>query len=251
MAAGDVDVAITQPSSIPCASFDGVDDVIYANVINQSGDISTISFWVKLKSTAAAQQMYINSPASNRRFGIDFETNIIEAGYYNGTSNVGNRGSSTISINVWYHVTYTFNGVTTGNLYINGILDNASTPAQNTLSSGLRFGDRGLGVDNLNGFMRNVRVYNRVLSQAEITRLANDEDIRDGLVGHWPLNGNAEDTVGNNDGTVTGAVFINDCANLDTAMTTQRTTVGGISGSYLLCDVQGGSQVISTAIDEA
>ena len=56
MAAGDVDVALTQPSSESCASFDGVDDdIIITNIFNNlSIQNYTISFWLKYPAVITA-----------------------------------------------------------------------------------------------------------------------------------------------------------------------------------------------------
>jgi hypothetical protein len=58
----------------------------------------------------------------------------------------------------------------------------------------------------LNGEIDDVRIYNRVLSEAEIQALYAETD-GDGLVAHYPFNGNADDESGNgHDGVELGSV---------------------------------------------
>lgn len=68
------------------------------------------------------------------------------------------------------------------------------------------------------GVIDDARLYNRVLTAAEVTALYNSYDpgiavstLQKGLVGYWDLNGNAEDrTPNSNDGTVTAATLTTD-----------------------------------------
>jgi hypothetical protein len=59
-----------------------------------------------------------------------------------------------------------------------------------------------------------VRIYDRALSANEIEQLYLGGNVASGLVGHWPLDGDADDASGNgNDGTINGTVtFVDDVA---------------------------------------
>jgi hypothetical protein len=63
--------------------------------------------------------------------------------------------------------------------------------------------------DFFKGQISDVRIYDRALSAEEVEQLYKGYDIRNGLVGHWPLNEGqgttAYDRSGNgNDGTLIG-----------------------------------------------
>ncbi len=60
----------------------------------------------------------------------------------------------------------------------------------------------------LDGHMRDTRLYDRILSESEIAELLSGSSISDGLVAHWPLDGNSQESVrdlaGNLHGTLIG-----------------------------------------------
>jgi hypothetical protein len=70
------------------------------------------------------------------------------------------------------------------------------------------------------GQLDDIAIFNRALTQEEITALYTGTPItqnlpsylpKDGLVGYWPFNGNANDESGNeNHGTVNGAILASD-----------------------------------------
>src|SRR6185312_6168316 len=100
------------------------------------------------------------------------------------TSGVPIRYStSTISLNTWQHIAVTWDGSASGSnvhIYINGVAadgtsQSGTAPMLSDSSSPLTIGNR--TVDNARGFAGNldeVRVYNQVLSAAEIQTIASD-----------------------------------------------------------------------------
>lgn len=90
---------------------------------------------------------------------------------------VSNNGSpisilaaSAITVGAWSHIVGTYDG-TTFNLYINGVLNATSTSA-GTMGTGVSrnyiIGNNGAGDGTTNGSIADVRVYNRILSKAEV-----------------------------------------------------------------------------------
>lgn len=266
MAAGDVDVALTQPSSESCASFDGVDDEItFTNSpiiqLTSNNDFS-ICGWVKCKAGAAGSADNIISfqPASLRGIGVQRSVDSARFDFVMRTdgevSSIATSSNSLVN-NVWTHFTATFTSSTTGlNFYIDGVSAGTPTTHTDTTLTPTSISIAGNNVTSgtasfFEGLLRDLRVYNRVLSSSEITRVARGELITNGLVGHWKLNGNALDSSGNgNNGTVTGATFINDSGDLDTAVTAQRVTTGA-TNTFLIADTMNGQQVITAGITEA
>lgn len=142
--------------------------------------------------------------------------------------------TATINYNNWIHLTGTYDGSSI-KIYVNGILDISysynSTIPLNTESMliGKQIGT-GVYADNFNmvGTLDDIGVWNRALTQQEITNLYNASlptsipviscpgaqiplNINNGLVGWWPFCGDADDESGNgNNGTVNGATLTSD-----------------------------------------
>ncbi len=87
------------------------------------------------------------------------------------------RGTTTLADNQWKHVAVTFDGTNT-KLYVDGVLDGTNPKVYNTVlnAEGLRIG---FMISNdgwhsyFNGAIDDVYIYNRALTQNEITALAN------------------------------------------------------------------------------
>ena len=105
--------------------------------------------------------------------------------------------------------------------YVNGVLDKTTEinlSAQNQFT-GMIFGENAYGNESFNGILDDIGIWNRALTEQEITNLYNSETNAqvpsyvptDGLIGYYPFNGNANDESGNgNDGAVDGATLITD-----------------------------------------
>ena len=81
--------------------------------------------------------------------------------------------SQTLTSDVWYHVAYTFDG-STHRLFVNAAEVGSSTEASPTgTPTVVRFGNFGSVTSQLyTGRLDDVRLYDRVLSAAELTALA-------------------------------------------------------------------------------
>jgi len=78
-------------------------------------------------------------------------------------------GPTTLSINVWTHITATYDGSTL-RLYVNGALvsSRALTVSINSTSQPLRIGGNTIWSEWFAGLIDDVRIYDRALSAAEI-----------------------------------------------------------------------------------
>ena len=128
------------------------------------------------------------------------------------------------SANSWHLVTGTLRD-NVWKIYIDGVLSNSVEGAANNPSNSadLIFGGSGQ-CDRWNGLIDDIAIWNRALTQEEITALYTGEpvsppaacnplpsNLQQGLVGYWPFCGNANDESGNgNDGTVNGATLTED-----------------------------------------
>jgi len=132
-----------------------------------------------------------------------------------------------ISTNNWYHFVFVHNSTSGGKLYINGNLVNSNS-STGSICNSLNALNIGADINNgslyrfFNGKIDDIGVWNRTLTQQEITNLYNGVNYSDtcnavsgslvnGLVGYWPFCGNANDDSGNgNNGTVNGATLTAD-----------------------------------------
>lgn len=122
---------------------------------------------------------------------------------------VNNGPDNTISLNKWQHVVLTWDG-TKVRTYVNNVLtDTYGTGLSGGLSnstSDIRIGQRMEALNRgFNGIIDDARIYNRALTQAEVTKLYNmgagskagvspstnsGSSLSTGLVGHWTFDGN-------------------------------------------------------------
>ncbi len=120
--------------------------------------------------------------------------------FYAAGSGTAVDGSTSIPARTWTHIAVTYDGVTR-RYYVNGELDLQSTANNGPLTD--NDSDLGIGFDpetsfvhnNFDGFIDEVRLWDRVRTQAEI-----QEDMRrelfgsdTGLVAYWRFNDSAED----------------------------------------------------------
>jgi len=131
--------------------------------------------------------------------------------------------NTAISYDTWYHVV----GIRESSsvkLYIDNVLQTGGTVADNLTSEVARFGSRN-GALFFNGLLSNPRFYNRLLSEKEIdwiydyekpdsteckynSTINNPDPFEDGSgIALYKLDGNANDTTGDYDGTPTSVTY--------------------------------------------
>ena len=97
-------------------------------------------------------------------------------------------------LNMWTSVAYTYDGISTSNLFVNGTLSATSTTAVQTGSGAgvtCNIGGNWAAEPMINSMLEDVRLYNRVLSNNEILSISNgknfDSDVY-GLSYWWKMN---------------------------------------------------------------
>lgn len=177
-------------------NFDGTDDKI-----DLTGTISlterSISMWVKFDTLPAASTDFMmlfdggshySTTNTFGSWGVRIRDSAIEAvsNKHNGTNYSGIFINYTVVANQWYHIVVTSSNTTGTILYINNVAYNTSSSAMydqdrtigevtlNTVNLG-RKRDIGTGsLFYLDGNISNVKVYDKTLTQAEITALYNE-----------------------------------------------------------------------------
>ena len=127
------------------------------------------------------------------------------------TFSIGPSGATSsypLPLNTWQYVVGTYDGATI-NIYVNGALQGSHYYPSVTFNGAdpITIGSGNPGALNWIGQISNLQIYNISLSQSEVTALY-QEGIGGApidpthIVGWWPLNGNAQDYSGNNNGGV-------------------------------------------------
>jgi prepilin-type N-terminal cleavage/methylation domain-containing protein len=147
--------------------FNGTNDTISAGSSSILSPASfTISSWVYPESYVSGPSIISN--AGSNGWGII----ILASSGDLRLTNIGSAGSVTggvLPLNTWSYVSATYSGGT-GIVYINGSKSSSGAVTLNTPN-----GPFVVGASSLSGFVDDVRLYNRVLSPAEIMALYNAE----------------------------------------------------------------------------
>jgi len=133
----------------------------------------TVSLWVNSTSinTNGTCFAYGTRDSTGNYISI-FMNETAEDGVFIRYNHWGGGGcNASVDLNSWYHVCYTENNLCL-TCYIDGILISSTTEI--TLNTILKLGVIGAGSWYWNGYIAGVRVYNRVLSSAEIEALAHE-----------------------------------------------------------------------------
>ena len=163
-------------------SFDGVDD--YIEILHNSNlslsDNFSFGLWVKLITLPSGATTFLIKGSSNPavdNYLIYLNTNGIVDGYVGKEDNSGNYKRSIGNINNgnWHYVLFTFHSVGGFKGYLDGVqvdttLSTGTKAATNSNSVYLAYK---WGTIYPNILLDDVRIYNRALSQAEITTLYN------------------------------------------------------------------------------
>src|SRR3989338_2534619 len=219
-------------------SFDGVDDVIDAgtNITPKANGISG-SAWVNMLGVAdianddrVVMSLWTTGSTGNFNFGVG-DYGLANDNRLSFTANPDDTwpnvlSTGTINLNGWQHIAFTYDGSNV-RFYFNGTLDSSPVFSTSLLTTaGQRFVLGNVNLtntdNNFQGYLDDVRVYNRALSGDEIKRLykigatlkintsINNDSLTRELVGYWSFDGKdmagvtAYDRSGNaNNGTLT------------------------------------------------
>ncbi|WP_179759136.1 DUF4347 domain-containing protein, partial [Hoeflea halophila] len=173
---------VSDPVRGDVLSLDGIDDHVEVAGLFGNPTNVTLAGWVNLTS-ADTWGSDIVSLGDSVALRLDYPANAGNEGvhgfFYDGSNWRGTSSSQFIAGTGWHHIAYTYSD--TGNsqkLYIDGI-EVASSAYTDSISytRGVNtiIGANGDGGNdaNLNGLVDDVRIYNRALSAAEISNLAN------------------------------------------------------------------------------
>jgi hypothetical protein len=211
------------------ASFDGVNGTIGKSSFSLSQwNARSFSAWVRTTSLASTNNIQGYGVAGNPRMGfqilttgkLQMEMQSLAAG----TSGlrISTSSSNLVPIRTWTHVAYvvqeldpnTNRSINDVDLYVNGVKQTkgSSGIGQATgTQTQFNVGSYTTAATFFTGEINDVQVYNRTLSDQEITDIYNNQATTNGLILNWPLDTGtgttAIDTSGNsNNGTFAGGV---------------------------------------------
>lgn len=187
------------------AVFDGVNDYVVA-VNNSARNTTSVSFWFKLSTAGTLVGVFSYGNSSNDGTPYWLIQNDLASSGYLRTYTYGSgyvNITNSLTLGVWHHYYETRVGGT-GRAYIDGQLRASFTAIADYNYANVYFGSS--YSTTLNGSLDDIRIYNRALTAAEVLDLWQGYANAAGLIGHWKLDNNYNDSVGSNNGTESGGV---------------------------------------------
>ena len=162
--------------------FDGVDDLVKvsdSDSLDLVGDKLTIAAWVNRSSTGSGNLVKKSDASNGYRLWITATGTLQFDLLFSGTTKTV-TSTTTLPVNQWKHITARYNG-TELRLFIDGTIESATTAATGSLAAtteALWLGYYDATNHHLHGHLDDVSIYDRALSDSEITDLVNDVDKR-------------------------------------------------------------------------
>jgi hypothetical protein len=227
-------------------NFDGVDD--YVSVTNQTDfnydrtDSFTLSAWVYRRTSVTEDAIVGKNDSGFHGYTLWLPPDGGQcSGNGAGCASLSISGTATLSmntpvnsvpLNVWTHIVATYSGTSIASgvkMYINGASQTLSTQAAPATGSALHSDPLRIGTDfpaqgdEFNGKIDDVRIYNRVLTPAEVAELYNTTSggkvgasvvgpagLNSGLMGWWTFDGaNLTNNVTDSSGRGNNGTFVN------------------------------------------
>ncbi len=208
------------PYSTLVANFTGTQQILIPEIPKYAitGSI-TETAWIKLNNINNMVNMPIIAPGNSNTFPLLFlqsgTSGVPAFAITGGGTEEEAIGTNPLTTGQWYFVAGVYNYITgVISLYVNGTLVGGKTVPVGTLQQqyggGFSLGYLLSQTTYSNTQESNIQIYSSALSQSSIAALfsagINGAPIRNsGLVGWWPLNGNANDYSGNSNGGVDGS----------------------------------------------
>ena len=182
-------------------SFDGINDCVdFGDVLDMGTKSYTINMWIKLNSNSSIYQSFLSKALANQqnyRFAVGIiNYNKLYAFLQGNTSgsDVIPIGTISLPLNTWFMATFIFDRSSSISIYYNGVNDVLTSSGVISQWSGLDFqsnnpfrigsytaADNSTPIGMTSGLIGTTQVYDRVLSQAEITQNFNATKSRFGL----------------------------------------------------------------------
>ena len=220
------------------AYFNGASSYINTgNFLPLTSNSFSVSFWVKEPTSISSWTSIVDKGRATTAIDWYFLTPNTNCG--NGQWVIFNAGPGELCYNwgdsSWHFVVGTYNSSgTLESLYVDGVLKKTKSGARFTPTSDpLIFGARSpTPASYFSGYLSNIQIYNTSLSRQQVDKIYSEgitglPTSNSGLVGWWPLDGNANDYSGyNNNGTVSNIAYTG------VPQGSSSTSVGSFNGGY-------------------
>ncbi len=227
------------PDELPITSalvFDGVDDQVAMGVAPQLGlSTFTLEAWVRRdgegeEASTGVGGLHVvpviakgrgedDETTNNCNYIFGFQGGVLAADFEDMVDGGNHPIVGTIAVpwNEWHHIAATYDGMF-WRLYVDGVLDIQVETTAAPRSDSLQHFSLGTALDTMGapkgffaGALDEVRIWNRARTDAEIAESANATLVAgEGLIARFALDqadGGVIDSVGANDGVLTGATF--------------------------------------------
>ena len=164
-----------------CVGFDGTDRVIKGNAAhyNVTWDCVTMSFWVKFNSVTSSQKLisefYVDTTNQHVQFTASASNTSLQLGWATFGKTSTHTWSSVLSTGVWFNITISIRiSDLTFQTWVNGNIYNETWTALTSATVDKFSGRTALGryysslLQPFNGYMDDLKIWNRELSQCEI-----------------------------------------------------------------------------------
>lgn len=190
--------------------FDGVDDYVNcgtgSSLARSQDDSFTISSWIRSANWSGPQSVFHHYLDGKNGYGLDFYGGVPRIFFRTDADNQTISSATTLNSATWYLITASWDGKTkTGKIYIDGKLDTVGQMPYTFSSSGGTCYLGSLSTSYIfDGFLDDIHIYNRALSEREVRQLYNEAPPP---VLHMKfdegIGTTAYDSAGSNDGTLT------------------------------------------------
>lgn len=183
--------------------FTSNDTITLPSASELNNSVFTYAVWIKMEAIPTTNQDTIIASGNGGTHFLVNENMRVQLDQQQ--QGIIGQSTGSLALNVWTHVAVTYSSSGAYKFYINGLPSGTGTALRSFSFSDFRIGTR-YSPDGhaLNGDLDDLRIYNRVLSDAEAKTLAESYDSslelsagQKGLVGHWKLDGNAKDSTPN------------------------------------------------------
>ena len=164
--------------------FDGSSEFKYTDPGIPVSTGYTISAWARFDTASTVTSNVTGADggtgARNFQFKRDGSTGAVKLITFDsaGAATVAANGSTTLNSGVWYHLVGTYDSTSGSVVYVNGSQDGSDASTHSTMftlddaADELYIGHHGRGnSDRHDGYIQNVRLYDRALSATEVSRL--------------------------------------------------------------------------------
>lgn len=153
-------------------NFDGTDDYVSTNYTGISGTgARTVEAWIKVPATNTVAQKVIVDWGAITPNGSRFTLNLLNNMLRLEVGGSGLNGTTLLNDNSWHHVAATYNPTATNKvvIYLDGAQQIAGNLTLSTTSGTVKIGTRVDNINNFNGTIDEVRIWDVARTQAEIS----------------------------------------------------------------------------------